>query len=80
MAPKGKRKFTCEVVHEEVLIQLKSRRIGGFSGTEQPFVQCDQHECQYVDENEPPCPLRLEMFADELREQEERRRQRREEQ
>jgi hypothetical protein len=21
------------------------------------FIQCDQAECQYVDENVPPCPL-----------------------
>ena len=66
MAGKRSKKYQCPVVSEEVNIQLTSRRVGGFSGTQQPFVQCDQDECQYVDENEDPCPLRLEMFAKEI--------------
>jgi len=66
MAGKRYRKFQCEVVDEEVKIHLSSRRVGGFSGTQQPFVQCNQDECQYVDENKAPCPLRPEMFAAEI--------------
>jgi len=73
-----KRQFHCHVVDEMVMIHLRNRRVGGFDGGEEPFVQCDQLDCQYVDENAPPCPLTVELFADELREREERARQRRE--
>jgi len=67
MAGKRSKKYQCTVVSEEVTIHLTSRRVGGFSGTQQPFVQGDQDECQYVDENQDPCPLRTEMFAPEIR-------------
>jgi hypothetical protein len=72
-----KRRFECQVVSESVMIHLTNRRVGGFDGEEQPFVQCDQIHCQYVDENQAPCPLSLEMFADEINQREERARQRR---
>jgi hypothetical protein len=39
-------------------------------------VQCNQTDCQYVDENKPPCPLHVGMFADEIRAAEEARAQR----
>lgn len=73
-----KRTFECSVVNETVAISLRTRRVGGFSGSEQPFVQCNQHDCQHVDTNEPPCPLTLELFADELAERKERARIQRE--
>ena len=63
------RPFHCDTVNEQVHIKLASRRIGGFSGHRVPFIKCDQHECQWVDENEPPCPLVLGMFAEEMAEQ-----------
>ncbi len=66
MARRGARAFHCTVVDEEVQIRLSNKRIGGFSGTTVPFVQCDQRECQYVDDNADPCPLRADMFADEI--------------
>jgi hypothetical protein len=31
------------------------------------FVQCNQTECQYVEVNAPPCPLHVDMFAEEIR-------------
>jgi hypothetical protein len=31
------------------------------------FVQCNQADCQYVEANEPPCPLHLDMFAEEIK-------------
>jgi hypothetical protein len=71
------RQFRCPVVNETVQIHLRMRRGLGFSGTPSHFVQCDQVDCQYVEENVPPCPLTLEMFAEEIAEQEERRRARR---
>jgi hypothetical protein len=39
-------------------------------------VQCNQTDCQYVDENKPPCPLTAAMFADEIKAAEEARAQR----
>lgn len=70
------RLFECHVVNETVQIHLRMRRGLGFSGTASHFVQCDQADCQYVDSNIPPCPLTLELFADEIAEQDERRRTR----
>lgn len=64
-------KFWCEVVSEPVLIRL--RRADGFGRARGYFVQCDQTECQYVDENKAPCPLHVGMFAEEIRIAEEAR-------
>jgi hypothetical protein len=61
----GKREFWCPVVSEHVLIRL--RRADGFGRQRGYFVQCDQSECQYVDENLPPCPLHTDMFAEEIK-------------
>jgi hypothetical protein len=76
MARRNGEAFWCEVVNEEVLIHLRNRRVGGFNGREKPFVQCDQCDCQYVDNNVPPCPLSLGMFAGEIEKREERKRER----
>ena len=71
--PKRKAKnFFCPVVSENVKISLKTKtslsRI-----KEQMYVQCNQFECQYADENIPPCPLSLDLFAEEIKEREEKR-------
>jgi hypothetical protein len=71
------RNFWCSVVSEQVMIRL--RRSSGFGRPPGYFVQCNQTDCQYVDENKPPCPLHIGMFADEIRAAEEARAQRREE-
>ena len=65
------REFGCEVVSETVLIRL--RRADGFGRPQGYFVQCNQTDCQYVDENKPPCPLHVGMFAEEIRVAEEAR-------
>ena len=75
MANKKGRTYECEVIHESVRICLRDKRRSWASGFEGFVVQCDQDECQYVDENQPPCRLNLEMFADELKEREERERE-----
>jgi len=31
------------------------------------FVQCNQADCQYVEANAPPSPLRVDMLAEEIR-------------
>jgi hypothetical protein len=59
------RDFWCSVVSETVSIRL--RRPGGFGRPQGYYVQCNQTDCQYVDENKAPCPLHVGMFADEIR-------------
>ena len=59
------REFWCSVVSESVVIRLT--RPGRFGGSSEYFVQCNQAECQYVEQNKPPCPLHLGMFTDEIR-------------
>ena len=68
------REFVCDVVSEAVQIRLK--RWGGFGRPPGYFVQCNQTDCQYVDENKPPCPLTTALFADEIKAAEEARAQR----
>ena len=59
------REFECPVVSETVSIRLK--RSTGFGRAPTYFVQCNQTDCQYVEENKPPCPLNVSMFAEEIR-------------
>ena len=63
--------FRCEVISEDVTIALRRRTVFGSKG--QLFVRCSESDCQWVDANEPPCPLTLELFADEVREREAQR-------
>jgi hypothetical protein len=59
------RDFWCPVVSESVGIRLlRPGRLGAAPGY---FVQCNQSECQYVDENKAPCPLHVGMFDREIR-------------
>jgi len=59
--------FSCNVVSETVTIGLQRRASSG-PAPGKLFVRCSEHECQYVDANEPPCPLTLEMFSAEIQE------------
>jgi hypothetical protein len=59
------REFWCPVVSEPVLIRLT--RPTGLRPATGYFVQCNQTECQYVEANEPPCPLHVDMFAEEIK-------------
>jgi hypothetical protein len=74
MSRRGEREFWCTVVSESVLIRL--RRADGFGPDRGHVVQCNQTECQYVDENVPPCPLHVGMFAEEIKAAEAARRSR----
>jgi len=56
--------FLCTVVSEHVEIALK--RKPSLSGPNELFVHCNQLECQYVDLNQSPCPLHLDLFAEEI--------------
>jgi hypothetical protein len=59
------REFWCSVVSEPVLIRLT--RPTGLRQATGYFVQCNQLECQYVEANQPPCPLHVGMFAEEIK-------------
>lgn len=65
--------FRCEVVSETVTISLRRRT--PFGGKGELFIRCSEVDCQYVDANEPPCPLTLDLFAAEVQEREAPRRE-----
>jgi hypothetical protein len=54
--------FECQIAGRTVGISL--RHGGGLQEPDRVYVRCDERDCQYVDLNEPPCPLRVDMFAD----------------
>ena len=56
----------CTVISQTVSIVLRRRTSLGT--TAKLFVRCSESDCQYVDTNEPPCPLTLDIFVDEIRE------------
>jgi hypothetical protein len=74
---KGRGKdYFCNVVSEDVEITLKNKPSLRLKSKNELFVFCNQLECQYVDLNQSPCPLRLDLFAEEIEKREERRRDR----
>ena len=73
---RGKNYF-CTVVSEDVEITLINKPSFSRKSKNGLFVQCNQLECQYVDLNQSPCPLRLEFFAEEIEKREKKRRDRR---
>jgi len=56
--------FSCGVISETVTIALQRRLSLGASG--KLFVRCSERDCQYVDTNQPPCPLTLDLFTTEI--------------
>jgi hypothetical protein len=78
MAIKKKQEYHCGVVDEKVQIHLCKKPSGGLRSRGEFFVQCDQDECQYVDQNESPCPLELSLFEEEMHEREEKAQRQRE--
>jgi hypothetical protein len=58
--------YFCTVVSEGVEIALKRKRSLGLESRNELFVQCNQLDCQYVDRNQFPCPLRLDLFSEEI--------------
>jgi len=71
MSKRPSKSFDCSVISETVSIALRQRTSLGPTRT--LFVQCSESDCQYVDANEPPCPLTLQLFAAEIQEREEQR-------
>ena len=77
--PKCKAKdFYCNAVSENVKISLRTKATLSRTFKDELYVQCNQFDCQYVEENIPPCPLTLNLFSKEIEEREERRKARRE--
>ena len=70
---KGRGKdYFCTVVSEDVEITLKRKHSSLFESKGKLFVQCNQSECQYVDVNESPCPLSLDLFDEKIGKYEEK--------
>jgi hypothetical protein len=62
--------YFCTVVSEGVEIALKRKSSLSLESRNELFVQCNQLDCQYVDLNQSPCPLRLDLFAEEIEKRE----------
>jgi len=60
------RDYFCTVVSEDVKIALRNRSSLGRKFKKELFVLCNQPECQYVNLNQPPCPLHLDLFTEEI--------------
>ncbi len=66
MAKGRGRDYFCNLVSENVEITLVNKREVGMKYKKNLFVRCNQTDCQYVELNEEPCPLTIELFADEI--------------
>ena len=53
----------CSIAAKTIKIQLRSGRTLG--EPDRPYVRCSERDCQHVDLNEPPCPLRVDMFPED---------------
>jgi hypothetical protein len=61
--------YFCTVVSEDVEIALRNKPSLSLESKHELFVQCNQLECQYIDLNQSPCPLRLDLFGEEIEKQ-----------
>jgi len=66
LANRREKDYFCSVVSEDVEIALKNEPSFSRESKTDRFVQCNQLECQYVDLNQYPCPLRLDLFGAEI--------------
>ena len=67
MGGRKQRDYFCAVVSEGVKIALKNKAPISRELKRDLFVQCNQLECQYVDLNQLPCPLSLDLFAEVIK-------------
>jgi hypothetical protein len=77
LAKRRQQDYFCAVVSEDVKIALKNKPSFGRKPSNELFVQCNQLDCQYVDLNQYPCPLRLDLFGEEIEKREKKRSDRR---
>ena len=66
MVTRTGRDYFCTVVSEDVEIALRNKSSLGRKFKSELFVLCNQPECQYVNLNQSPCPLSLDLFAEEI--------------
>ena len=66
--------YFCTVISEVVVIALRNKPSFGIKSKTELFVKCNQSECQYVDLNQSPCPLHLDLFAEESEKRKEKSR------
>jgi hypothetical protein len=66
LANRREQDYFCAVVSEHVEIALKRKPSLSRESKTDLFVQCNQPECQYAGLNQYPCPLRLNLFAEEI--------------
>ena len=76
MANLARKDYFCVTVSEDVKIVLKNKPSLSFESKNELFVQCNQLECQYVDSNQYPCPLSLDLFTEEIERRKKKRRDR----
>jgi hypothetical protein len=79
LANRREKDYFCTVISENVKIVLKNKPSFSRESKNELFVQCNQLECQYVDLNQSPCPLRLDLFAEEIEKREKEAQDRRKE-
>lgn len=72
MAKRNRKDYFCCVVSESVEIVLKNKASLFGNSKNKLFVQCNQVECQYVDHNQSPCPLCIDLFSEEIERREEK--------
>ena len=77
MAYSSKKDYFCTVISEGVKIALKNKPSISRKPKNELFVQCNQPDCQYIDLNQSPCPLSLDLFGEEIERREEKRREKR---
>ena len=61
---KRPREILCPIADTRVRIRLRGGRTFAEPGS--LYVWCSERDCQYVDQNREPCPLRVEMFDGEI--------------
>ena len=66
MGRRRKKDYFCDLVSEDVEIVLRNKAPISFESKTELFVKCNQLDCQYVDFNRSPCPLSLDLFAEEI--------------
>jgi hypothetical protein len=77
LASRKEQDYFCTVVSEGVEIALRRKSSHSLESKTELFVQCNQLDCQYVELNQSPCPLRLDLFAEEIEERGKKARDRR---
>ena len=58
----GCRSLSCSIAGK--LVNITLRHGTGVHERARVYVSCEERDCQYVDLNQAPCPLRVEMFDD----------------